>query len=109
MASISSFYYKNAQEVFDIIEDQFTLQPDLLVELTKAFLDEVKIGLTNYNQAMAMMYAFISSRRCYPWLVYSPTFVTGVPNGTETGCVTNISPSRVFAHQLILALSLHSI
>ena len=60
MASISSFYYKNAQEVFDILEDQFTLQPDFLVELTKAFLDEVKIGLTNYNQAMAMMCAFIT-------------------------------------------------
>ena len=59
MASISSFYYKNPQEVFDFIDNQFTLQPDSLVELTKAFLDEVKIGLANYNQAMAMMCAFI--------------------------------------------------
>ena len=59
MASISSFYYKNPQEVFDFIDDQFTLKPDSLVELTKTFLDEVKTGLTNYNQAMAMMCAFI--------------------------------------------------
>lgn len=66
MASISSFYYKNPQEVFDIIEDQFTLQPDSLVELTKAFLDEVKIGLTNYNQAMAMMCAFIFFTKTCP-------------------------------------------
>jgi len=69
MASISSFHYQNAQTVFDVIEDQFTLQPDPLVELTKAFINEFKIGLTNYNQPMAMI----------------PTFVTGVPNGTETG------------------------
>jgi len=66
MASISSFCYKSPQEIFDIIEDQFTLQPHSLVELTKAFLDEIKTGLTNYNQAMAMI----------------PSFVTGVPNGT---------------------------
>ena len=66
MASISSFYYKNAQEVFDFIDDQFTLKPDTLIELTNAFLGEVKTGLTNYNQAMAMMCAFIfSRRRCF--------------------------------------------
>lgn len=92
MASISSFCYKNAQEVFDIIEDQFTLQPDSLVELTKAFLDEVKIGLANYNQAMAMMCAFIFRDNAILDLFFSPTFVTGVPNGTETGYVTNINP-----------------
>lgn len=64
MASISSFYYKNPQEVFDFIDDQFTLKPDSLVEVTKAFLGEVKTGLANYNQAMAMMYAFfLFSRR----------------------------------------------
>lgn len=59
MTSISSFCYQNAQAVFDVIDNQFTLQPDSLVELTKAFLDEVKIGLANYNQPMAMMCAFI--------------------------------------------------
>jgi hypothetical protein len=59
MASISSFYYKNPKEVFDFIDDQFTLKPDSLIELTKTFLDEVKTGLSNYNQAMAMMYAFV--------------------------------------------------
>lgn len=59
MASISSFYYQSPQEVFDVIDSQFTLHPDSLIELTKAFLDEVKIGLTNYNCAMAMMSAFI--------------------------------------------------
>jgi hypothetical protein len=59
MASISSFYYKNPREVFDFIDDQFTLKPDSLVDLTKTFLDEVKTGLANYNQAMAMMCALI--------------------------------------------------
>ena len=58
MASISSFYYKNPREVFDFIDDQFTLKPDSLVELTKTFLDEIKTGLANYNQPMAMMCAF---------------------------------------------------
>ncbi|KAF8803727.1 hexokinase [Phlegmacium glaucopus] len=69
MASISSFHYQSAQEVFDLIESQFTLQHEPLVELTKTFLNEFKIGLTSYNHAMAMI----------------PTFVTGVPDGTETG------------------------
>lgn len=63
MASISSFYYKNPREVFDFIDDQFTLKPDSLVELTKTFLDEVKTGLANYNQAMAMMCALIFSHK----------------------------------------------
>ena len=67
MASISSFYYKSPKEVFEFIGKQFTLEPDFLVELTKAFLDEVKIGLTNYNQAMAMMCALsFFSRRPNP-------------------------------------------
>jgi len=60
MASISSFHYQSAQEVFDLIESQFTLQQEPLVELTKTFLNEFKTGLTSYNHAMAMMCAFIS-------------------------------------------------
>ncbi|KAJ7638476.1 hypothetical protein FB45DRAFT_741354 [Roridomyces roridus] len=71
MASISSHYAKgpDAQRVFDDIDRQFTLGPDTLVELTGAFLDEFKVGLDNYNHPMAMI----------------PSFVTGVPDGTETG------------------------
>lgn len=57
MASISSFYYQSPQAVFDIIDSQFTLHREPLVELTKAFLDEFKLGLSTYNQAMAMMSA----------------------------------------------------
>ncbi|KAF8643061.1 hypothetical protein AX16_009229 [Volvariella volvacea WC 439] len=61
--------YKQAKHVFEQIHQQFQLDDDTLIGLVKAFLDEFKRGLENYNQPLAMI----------------PTFVTGVPNGTETG------------------------
>ncbi|KIK08425.1 hypothetical protein K443DRAFT_672443 [Laccaria amethystina LaAM-08-1] len=69
MAPISIPQYTNTQGVVDQIEHQFTLSPETLVDLTKAFLNEFELGLGSYGQAMAMI----------------PTFVTGVPDGTETG------------------------
>ncbi|KAJ3506221.1 hypothetical protein NLJ89_g6991 [Agrocybe chaxingu] len=69
MPSLSTFQYESAQAVFDLLERQFSLTDDFLIELTKAFLEEFKVGLSSYNHAMAMI----------------PTFVTGVPDGTETG------------------------
>ncbi|THV05345.1 hexokinase [Dendrothele bispora CBS 962.96] len=69
MASVSSYYYKDPQKVLDDIDYQLTLDPKTLVELVKAFLDEFRTGLSSYNHPMAMI----------------PTFVTGVPDGTETG------------------------
>lgn len=37
------------------IEQQFQLGPDALVGLTRAFLDEVALGLSEYGHPMAMM------------------------------------------------------
>ncbi|KAJ7937401.1 hypothetical protein B0H13DRAFT_2425519 [Mycena leptocephala] len=71
MPSISAHFAKGSdvQFIFDDIHRQFQLGPETLVELTEAFLDEFKVGLGDYNHPMAMI----------------PTFVTGVPDGTETG------------------------
>ncbi|KAJ7499288.1 hypothetical protein FB451DRAFT_1428708 [Mycena latifolia] len=71
MPSISAHFAKgpDAQRIFDDIHRQFQLSPETLIELTGAFLDEFKVGLGSYNHPMAMI----------------PSFVTGVPNGTETG------------------------
>ncbi|KAG6900109.1 hypothetical protein C0993_002794 [Termitomyces sp. T159_Od127] len=57
------------QSLFDDIDRSFQLSSQDLVELTKAFLHEISLGLSSYGQPMAMI----------------PTFVTGVPDGTETG------------------------
>ncbi|KAJ7667643.1 hypothetical protein DFH06DRAFT_1280572 [Mycena polygramma] len=71
MPSISAHSAKGSevQAIFDGIHRQFDLSPETMVELTGAFLDEFKVGLGGYNHPMAMI----------------PTFVTGVPDGTETG------------------------
>ncbi|KAJ7087206.1 hypothetical protein B0H15DRAFT_931230 [Mycena belliarum] len=71
MPSISAHFAKgpDAQHIFDDIHRQFQLSPETLVELTGAFLNEFQVGLKEYNHPMAMI----------------PTFVTGVPDGTETG------------------------
>lgn len=55
MATVSAFHYQDPQAVFDDIQHQFTLNSDTLIGLTKAFLDEFKLGLGSYNQPMAMM------------------------------------------------------
>lgn len=57
MPSISAHRYsqENAQRIFDDIDQQFQLDPDSLVELTKAFLAEFRVGLGSYNHPMAMM------------------------------------------------------
>ncbi|KAJ6627457.1 hypothetical protein B0H10DRAFT_2210381 [Mycena sp. CBHHK59/15] len=71
MASISAHFAKgpDVQSILDDIHRQFQLGPETLIELTGAFLDEFKVGLSSYNHPMAMI----------------PSFVTGVPDGTETG------------------------
>lgn len=58
-----------SQRILGDIEKQFQLDQKDLVELTTQFLREFSLGLGEYNHPMAMI----------------PTFVTGVPDGTETG------------------------
>ncbi|KAF6762898.1 hexokinase [Ephemerocybe angulata] len=69
MPSISALQFADAQSVLDNIERQFTISDDTLVEIAKGFLVEFEEGLNNYGKDMAMI----------------PTFVTGVPDGTEQG------------------------
>ncbi|KAF8911877.1 hypothetical protein CPB85DRAFT_1455140 [Mucidula mucida] len=69
MASTYAHLYRDAQGVLDDIDCQFRLEADTLTDIVKVFLDEFRAGLSNYGHPMAMI----------------PTFVTGVPNGTETG------------------------
>ncbi|KAJ7283432.1 hypothetical protein C8J57DRAFT_1054460 [Mycena rebaudengoi] len=71
MAAVSAHFTQgpDAQSILDDIDRQFQMSPEALVQLTGAFLDEFKIGLGGYGSPMAMI----------------PTFVTGVPDGTETG------------------------
>ncbi|KAI0685988.1 hexokinase [Cytidiella melzeri] len=58
-----------SRDVFDSIESQFRLSEDKLHEIVEQFLEDFRLGLSEYNHPMAMI----------------PTFVTGVPNGSETG------------------------
>lgn len=46
----------NEQRVLDDIDRQFRPSVDKLVNLTKEFLVEFKLGLENYGQPMAMMH-----------------------------------------------------
>ncbi|TRM68496.1 hypothetical protein BD626DRAFT_481894 [Schizophyllum amplum] len=71
MTSTSAHDWKSTgpQAVIDGIDIQFQLSKDALVEITSAFLREFKEGLSKYGEPMAMI----------------PSFVTGVPDGSETG------------------------
>ncbi|KAI0959286.1 hypothetical protein AcW1_004152 [Taiwanofungus camphoratus] len=72
MAKTTALYdpsWDAARKVFDDIESQFQLDQDALVKITQQFLADFSLGLGEYNHPMAMI----------------PTFVTGVPDGTETG------------------------
>ncbi len=55
MANISAHQYDSPKAVFDLIDHQFSLDETTLVDLTKAFLAEFKVGLDNYGKPMAMM------------------------------------------------------
>ena len=85
--------YVDPQNVLDDIDRSFQLTQEALVELAKSFLHEFALGLENYGQPMAMMsVVFLKfSSRSLTVDYSSPTFVTGVPNGTETGQVSDQS------------------
>ncbi|RPD62046.1 hypothetical protein L226DRAFT_77182 [Lentinus tigrinus ALCF2SS1-7] len=59
----------DARRILDEIEDQFRLPKEDLMRITSQFLEDFALGLSEYNHPMAMI----------------PTFVTGVPDGSETG------------------------
>ncbi|TFK56018.1 hypothetical protein OE88DRAFT_1710288 [Heliocybe sulcata] len=72
MANTSAIYDsfpESSQRILDDIENQFGMDEKDLHTLTMQFLREFSVGLAAYNHPMAMI----------------PSFVTGVPDGTETG------------------------
>jgi hexokinase len=69
MTHSTALFDDNSQRILDDIDRQFHPTVPTLVDLTKKFLLEFKLGLDGYGQPMAMI----------------PTFVTGVPDGTERG------------------------
>ncbi|KAL5530258.1 hypothetical protein ACEPAF_6515 [Sanghuangporus sanghuang] len=58
-----------SRSYLDGIQKQFILSDEKLLAITQRFLDDFDAGLSEYGKSMAMI----------------PTFVTGVPNGTEKG------------------------
>lgn len=85
------------RRILNEIEQQFYLSEERLLAITRQFVEDFSLGLGEYNKAMAMM--CVSSDLSPPVemncaqrpmlnLPYdSPTFVTGVPDGTEKGFV----------------------
>ncbi|KAL5508092.1 hypothetical protein ACEPAH_5710 [Sanghuangporus vaninii] len=59
----------SSRSYLDSIQKQFILSDERLLAITQRFLDDFDAGLSEYGKSMAMI----------------PTFVTGVPNGTEKG------------------------
>ena len=58
-----------AQSIISRITEEFHLSDETLLEITKQFISDFNTGLSKYGEDMAMI----------------PTFVEGVPNGTEEG------------------------
>lgn len=73
VSNISSIFFLNVPDAtrshLDSIQRQFDLTDARLLEITRQFVDDFALGLSEYNKPMAMI----------------PTFVTGVPDGTEKG------------------------
>ena len=60
MSKTSAFYAADPEvgrRVLDDIEDMFRLTQDNLMDITSHFLKDFELGLSEYNHAMAMMYA----------------------------------------------------
>jgi hexokinase len=76
-----------SQDILNGIEEQFTLSDEILCGITKQFVDDFNVGLSQYNEPMAMMYVFLLLLCFFPLnACTSPTFVTGeLPDGSEKG------------------------
>lgn len=59
MAFSSALFTNDDQRVLDDIDRQFRPSVDTLINLTKEFLVEFKLGLESYGQPMAMMHVSI--------------------------------------------------
>lgn len=65
----------NLPEYLKTLEPFFLLSPDKLRAITREFEEEFSQGLAEYGKDMAMV----------------PSFVTGVPNGSEVGSVVALA------------------
>jgi hypothetical protein len=67
-------YSDSAEAILEDIERQFHLDADVLVSLTKAYLDELAVGLGAYGNALAMMCVlFLGGEMCDIWLMIGIT------------------------------------
>jgi hexokinase len=55
MPPTGASYSDSAEKILEDIENQFHLDVDRLISLTKAYLDELAKGLGAYGNALAMM------------------------------------------------------
>lgn len=88
--TIYNAYSHKINSLLSDIEEQFTLDEHALISITSHFHKLFNLGLSEYGHPMAMMYVFTQhSALCPSHLKFhrycSPTFVTGVPDGTEMG------------------------
>jgi hypothetical protein len=56
--NLNALSSKDSASIFQELDQSFRLKPDTLVELSKAFLNEISQGLSQYNFPMAMMYEY---------------------------------------------------
>ncbi|KAH6915274.1 hexokinase [Coprinopsis sp. MPI-PUGE-AT-0042] len=69
MPPISVYHHEDTQGILDSIDRQLTISDEQLSTIAKGFVQEMEEGLNAYGKPMAMI----------------PSFVAGVPDGTETG------------------------
>ena len=60
LSAIPNSHPDTASQILDTIEVQFKLDDVALTRITARFLQEVADGLSEYGQAMAVMYAQLS-------------------------------------------------
>ncbi|CAE6411520.1 hexokinase [Rhizoctonia solani AG-1 IB] len=68
-SQVSGAVPEATRKVMANIEESFFLSEDKLKAIEEKFVQDFRLGYSKYGEAMAMI----------------PTFVTGVPNGSETG------------------------
>jgi hexokinase len=61
MPPLQYLNHNHPQHVLDDISRHFQLGPEILTQLTTAFVEEIRLGLGKYNHAMAMMYVLASA------------------------------------------------
>ncbi|KAB5594023.1 Hexokinase [Ceratobasidium theobromae] len=78
LSSQASSVPEATRKIMDGIEASFFLSEEKLKAIENKFISDFKLGYSKYGEPMAMI----------------PTFVTGVPNGTETGAYLTRDDSR---------------